>query len=365
MDITSRLNAANGRLKAAKMNIKIEARGSKLCLRTTLPPKPDSSRRDPHQQRIALDISANTQGVSLAEAEAKKVRYLLDSKQFTWEPYIGSQQPECVAVKDWVHSYEQYYFENKARTPKTETTWQMNYLEAFRKLPQDRTLTVDLLKATLASTLPDSRSRQKTYRAFQRLAEFANLEVDLSALAGNYSRQHLEPRDLPDDNVIVQHYSTLPDPAWRCAYGILATFGLRPHELFELDTTDLVNGGYTLRVLDGKTGARKVWAYHPEWVGLFNLRSPLIPQVSGYTHRDLGQRVAQYFRRSKVPFKPYDLRHCWAIRTLDVGLDITLAAQQMGHSLRVHSDIYHHWIGDRHHQKAFEEILAKRNNTTI
>lgn len=359
MDITSRLNAANGRLRAAKMNIRIEARGSRLCLRTTLPPKPNSVKREPHQQRIALDISANIQGVSLAEAEAKKVRYLLDSKQFAWEPYLGLQQPECAFVKDWVTKYEQEYFEHKARTPKTETTWQMNYLEPFRKLPQNSTLTVNLLKTTLADTLPDSRSRQKTYRAFQKLAHFADLEVDLRPLAGNYSRQHLTPRDLPDDNIIVEYYSALSDPAWRYAYGILAAFGLRPHELFELDTTDLVNGGYTLRVLDGKTGARKVWGFYPEWIDLFNLRSPLIPPVSGKTHRDLGQRVAQYFRRSKLPFKPYDLRHCWAIRTLSLGLDMTLAAQQMGHSLRVHSDIYHYWISDRHHQEAYQGILNK------
>ena len=50
---------------------------------------------------------------------------------------------------------------------------------------------------------------------------------------------------------------------------------------------------------------------------------------------------------------------CWAIRTLEFGLDISLAAQQMGHSAQVHSELYHHWISERHHQRAFELMMHR------
>ncbi|MGI8502039.1 MAG: hypothetical protein ACR2LR_13005 [Hassallia sp.] len=29
---------------------------------------------------------------------------------------------------------------------------------------------------------------------------------------------------------------------------------------------------------------------------------------------------------------------------------MSLAAQQMGHSAQIHTELYHHWINERHHQ---------------
>ena len=364
MDITRRINAANGRLKAGKIGIKIEARCDRLNLRTTLPPKPDSDKLYPHQQRIALDIRANIAGVPLAEAEARKVRYLLDSKTFSWDLYLKPEREPCKTVADWVKAYEDEYFSTRARTPKTETTWKMNYIEVFNRLPQNSELTYSILKAAILKTQPDTRMRQKVCWAYQRLATLAGMECDLKSFAGNYSPKSVTPRDLPSDDMVEAHYHTFKDPAWQWIYGMLATFGLRPHEVFFLDTTILVSGGYHLEVLQGKTSNHKVWALHPAWVDKFNLRSPSLPNISGKTHRDLGQRIAQHFRRYSLPFKPYDLRHAWAVRSIAVGLSDSLAAQQMGHSLRIHSEIYHHWISDRHHQKAYEEILQRLNTTS-
>jgi hypothetical protein len=44
---------------------------------------------------------------------------------------------------------------------------------------------------------------------------------------------------------------------------------------------------------------------------------------------------------------------------MEFGLELTLAAQQMGHSLKVHTDVYHHWISEQHHQRAFDKLLAR------
>ncbi|MFW6359494.1 MAG: hypothetical protein ACOC0N_09850, partial [Chroococcales cyanobacterium] len=32
---------------------------------------------------------------------------------------------------------------------------------------------------------------------------------------------------------------------------------------------------------------------------------------------------------------------------MEFGLDLSLATQPMGHSVKVHTDIYHHWISER------------------
>jgi len=86
MDIQGRLNQANGRLHAAKVGVKIEAKGNRLYLRATLPPKPASQKRKAFQQRLALGVHFNPGGISFAEQEARKVGALLDCREFSWEP---------------------------------------------------------------------------------------------------------------------------------------------------------------------------------------------------------------------------------------------------------------------------------------
>jgi integrase len=65
------------------------------------------------------------------------------------------------------------------------------------------------------------------------------------------------------------------------------------------------------------------------------------------------------FKKYGIPFTPYDLRHAWAIRSMEFGLALELAAQQMGHSMAIHSQTYHKWISDRHHREAFARIMQK------
>ncbi|MEB3218047.1 MAG: integrase, partial [Nostocales cyanobacterium 94392] len=63
MDISVRLAQANGRLKNSNIGIAIEQRGNILWLRGTFPPKPNSGKTKPHQQRISLKTKENPQGV--------------------------------------------------------------------------------------------------------------------------------------------------------------------------------------------------------------------------------------------------------------------------------------------------------------
>jgi integrase len=57
--------------------------------------------------------------------------------------------------------------------------------------------------------------------------------------------------------------------------------------------------------------------------------------------------------------KPYNLRHAWAVRTIEFDIPVELAAQQMGHSVLVHNDTYHAWISDGVHQRAFDRALQR------
>jgi integrase len=357
--IEARLNQANGRLKAAKVGVTIIRQGERLYLRATLPPKPLSDKVRNHQQYIALGVRANPGGLSYAEREARKVGALLDCNQFEWTPYLKPAMPDPQTVSDWVQRFEADYFSRKARSHKTETTWKGDYLKVFNRLPQDQALSVALLKQAVVGTEPDTRTRKRTCMALGAIARFANLEFDPKPFSGSYSPQRVSPRDLPTDEVIAEQYYKLVNPSWQWFYGMVATYGLRPHEVFRLDLDELRQGQQIVSVLEGKTGSRRVWPCYPEWFQRWSLSNVKLPPLAlDRSNSSVGRSCSQYFQ-GKLPFVLYDLRHCWAIRTLEFGLDLTLAAQQMGHSVQVHSEQYHHWITERHHQRAFELMMAR------
>lgn len=357
--MSARLNQANGRLRSAKVGVSIEVVGSRLCLRATLPPRPASDKVFSHQQRIYLGVRNNPAGISLAELEARKIGVLIDSKQFDWAPYLKAPMQKPVTVADWVERFRVDYFSRRASNEKSQTTWKGDYLKAFRKLPQDQVLTVDLVKKAILETDPDTKTRKRICMVMGAFSRFAELDFDPKSLAGNYSPSKVTRRDLPTDDAIAEHYNKLVNPQWRWFYGMCATYGLRPHEVFRLDLDALMKGESIVTVLSGKTGSRRVWPYYPEWFTDWHLSNVKLPPISlERANVDIGHSCTRYFQ-GKIPFKLYDLRRCWAVRTLEFGLDVTLAAQQMGHSVQVHTEQYHAWITERHHQAAFDLMMTK------
>ncbi|MBE9031618.1 hypothetical protein IQ266_17940 [filamentous cyanobacterium LEGE 11480] len=192
------------------------------------------------------------------------------------------------------------------------------------------------------------------------LARFAEIEYDPSPYRGSYNPKSVQPRDIPSDALIVESFATLKNPSWRWFFGMVAAYGLRPHEVFRLDLDLLQAGDPVCHVGDNtKTGFRRVWAYHPEWFEQFSLQSVNLPSIKlDRENRKLGESAAEYFHETaRLPFPLYNLRHAWAIRATLYGLQDALASQQMGHSLEVHNRIYQKWIGRAAHQAAYDATL--------
>lgn len=364
-ELDSLVRAANQRLKSSRLGVSILRRGEKLSLRANLPPKPDSVKTQPWQQTIALDIYANPAGVNRAEGEARKVGGLLACKEFSWAPYYQPKVKPERTVGEWAAKFERDYFTRRSRSPKSLTTWRTEYQTVFNALPTGAELTVSLLQTAIAATRPDSRSRRRFCMVAGQLAKFSGLEFDFAPLAGTYSPRRVAPRDLPTDKSIAAWREQIPAThGWQFAFGLMATYGLRNHEVFNLELESLTVAPGILTVLDGKTGPRRIWPCHPEWWQRWQLwEVERLPQVSGRDNSALGGRVTQAFKRHGF-LHPYNLRHAWAVRSLEYGLDVSLAAAQMGHSVQVHTSIYHHWISDRHHQRAFE-LLMQRSDRPI
>lgn len=355
LTFAEKIHRVNERLKAGNVRARIQQRRSRLYLQATFPPKPGSKVERPYQQQLSLGLSATGEGLRLAEAEAKKIGGALDRGDFSWEGYTRESQPEKIG--DWVWRFEADYFARRERNPKTETTWKSEYDRVFRHLPKNQPLTVGALIPVIWEKKPDSRTRKRFVDTCSRLLKFAGIDpAPLADLRGNYHYSSAVERAIPCDAEIsrirVKLLADGGDPGWVWTYGAMATWGLRNHEIFHLDLSRFP----IATVLEGKTEGRTIWPFFPEWANQWELDKHLVPNCTGKTHQDLGQRVTHAFKRLAVGFPPYALRHAWAIRTIEFGLPDILAAQQMGHSVQVHNTIYHRWITDRLHDRMFRAI---------
>ncbi|MGA1626324.1 MAG: site-specific integrase, partial [Prochlorothrix sp.] len=352
----------------------------KINLRATFPPKPGSQRLRPHQQRLSLKIPATLDGVKAAEREAKIIAAQLLAKTFDWHPYLVwslETRQGTGGIGQQIQDFEQYFWEQGDRSANlaaSRTTWEGAYLPYLRRLQtisqtQTQLTASEAIYAAIESYQVNSRSRQLCCTALGAFADFLKLELplDLQALKGSYNPSKTRARTLPSDAEILERFSQIPNPQWQFVYGIMATYGLRNHEVFFCDYQALTQGEAlpTLRVLETtKTGEHEVWPFLPDWIDRFNLRQVQLPSVNTdlteTTLQNIGQRVTRQFRRYGLPFSPYDLRHAWAVRTINLGLPDTVAAKMMGHSVAIHTRTYHRWITRRDQQQAVNAALGRQ-----
>ncbi len=259
-------------------------------------------------------------------------------------------------------SFEEAFFKDprRRRNPKARNTWDGAYKPYLNRLRISKgSLTSKKLMKVLQSYEDGSRSRQQCGTALKALAEHLGIDLpkDWSAESGGYGMNKSSLRSLPSDEQIVEVWSSIPREDYRNAYALMATYGLRNHEVFMSDLGE----DNVLRVIEGtKTGEHLVWPFNPEWVERFNIHPRMVlPQTTATTPKPLGRRISEQFNRYGLPFKPYDLRHAWAVRTCLVGLADTVAARMMGHSVQVHTNTYHHWITRRDQQQAVDAALNR------
>lgn len=354
--IRDTVDQINIRLKAAAIPVRARLNGKHLVLRATLPKKPGEG-EGTKQYDLSLGIPASKDGLKRIEAEAQKLGSLLSLDKFSWDLYSKSndEEPQAKETAQVIADFKaEYLRSNKVK----ETTWKENWQRTFDRLPQDEPLQEASILAVVLTTEPHTRNRELTCQRLQRLADYAGIKVDLKTHKGEYNERSTEPREVPSDDLIVEWYDLVPNPSWRWVYGVLAAFGLRPHETFFCEFKDPC----TLEVLKGKTGYRVARAIHPEWAHQWQLTNVKRPNVTGKTDRDYGQRCSRQFSRYKIPFDPYDLRHAYAIRGSVVkGLPVSSMAAMMGHSALVHTRTYHRWLQDATNEQVYRKLILGEN----
>jgi integrase len=401
--ITARLREHNQRLADAGIGLRLEQRRLRLGLRGLLPSRQGSGMKI---QRISLGLPATEEGLVDAQAQLKRVLQQLASQSFHWSDWSRLERSPAPApgkdpgsreramdrrpLAEELVRFEASFFADprRRRHPSgSRTTWTSAYLPYLRRLqrlasehqspPPDSgggegALAASLLEAVLESYPLASRARQQCGTALAALARQADVDLpsDWGTRAGGYGLHAARFRRLPSDAEILALVERIPNPGWRLAYGLMATYGLRNHEVFFCDLQALARGGdRVVRVLPtSKTGEHQVWPFQPDWVEHFGLQQlgdgpealpPVRTDLRQTTLQQTGRRVAEQFRRYELPITPYDLRHAWALRTIHIGLPDTVAARMMGHSVAIHTRTYHHWITRRDQQQAVDRALGR------
>ena len=394
------LEIVNQRLKAAKAKVTIRESHGSLQLRATLPLKPgdkNTNGADRKQYNISLNIPANLDGLKTAEEEAYELGKLIARKTFEWNhKYLGNEaiKKDFKKIGELLEQFEHEYFKTHKRTTKSEHTFFYYYSRTKRITnPEDIATTENLI--AYIEKLDKDWVRYNAARAISAFCQTFKIDIDLS----KYSKMpERNSRNIPSDEEISTGFTKFEDylynrgnqvnqdvqdswQLWRWTYGMLAVFGLRPRELFiNPDITwwlSQENIDLTWKVhKDCKTGERQALPLHKQWIEDFDLRNPkslkmlatAISKKDKTKHADitaLTQRVSWWFRKVGLDFKPYDLRHAWAIRAHVLGIPIKAAADNLGHSVQVHTETYQRWFSLDMRKLAINQALSKRNEIEV
>ncbi len=382
MNLIQEINNVNDKFATQGSKLKIEKRGEKLNIRGSLPSKEDKNNFK--IQRISLGLKANISGLEEAKKKLQLINLQLELNQFDWINWISN--PYKKQIKDGfefpnrLNQFEEFFFKEKKgdfRNSTRKTTWRSSYKPYMKRILDvysdlENEALEKIFQKTLESYKEGSRSRKQCATSLSVLAKFLDIKLpeDWKLNSRGYGLNKAGFRDLPTDELIEKLWEKVPNKSWKFVFGLMATYGLRNHEVFFCDLSSLTNfGDKIIRVLPTtKTGEHQVWPFHPEWVEKFELSKlgenpELLPNIKRdlkiTTLQNIGKKITDQFKRYSLQIKPYDLRHAWAVRTIFYDLPDTVAARMMGHSVSLHTQTYHHWITKRDQQQAVNNALLK------
>ena len=361
------LDGLNGSLS----HCRVAERSNHYQLRAKLPKKADLHTLS--HQTISTGLKATPDNVPLLRSMANDLEEQIQGGTFNWafwskealQKRIRGIDPNGITPSEFAEAIAEAF---RHKYPGVElswkTIWGKKYQPAFKRMKALPVLVVDeaalrdliLSNPSLASRKTDGSIYSVTiaYKGWHRQFDRSSI---FEAAAG-YTAAELTPRDIPSDEELLSYYRKIEAPHWKWMYGVLLTYGIRPHEIVNAS----IRPDGRLDISDGKTGFRESWPCMPEWVDELNLRDVHRPTQSVQT---VAKIASDYFsekpagrpgvrtRPARLPFSLYVLRHSYAIRLMGQGYSSDLAAKLMGHGVRVHTTIYRRWMTQQHMDKMF------------
>lgn len=391
------LDKVKARLKDGKVKVGLVVSKSTIQLQASLPIRPGDTDRlgtGYKQYKISLNIPANLDGLKTAEEEAQELGKLIARKTFEWnDKYLGKGRiSESVkTVGDVLDKFESEYFKSHKRTEKSKHTFSY-YLDYLKRYVGVETLLTQESINLVIENLTNDHAKQsavKTLKVLKNTLGITTFTLDNIKI----KKPQTQIRDIPSDEDVVKFFGNFliysqnrkgtikkdlinTWKLWQWVYGMLATYGLRPRELFVNPDINWwlspENKDNTWKVdRETKTGYREALPLHPDWVELFDLKNReclelLKKQTDGKTSftdiNVIRVNCSSWFRRVNIPFTPYDLRHAWAIRAHIMGVPIKAAADNLGHSVEIHTEIYQKWFSLDNRKKVIKMAVNKQDD---
>lgn len=427
------VNEANGRLKQIGKQGKratIVAKKTSLSLQFTFK---DGNGRP--QKNVGLGgIPVSAKGVEEAEKIAQMVTNQLTANQFTWGWFnnlIGkptSEQTKQLTCKEMVEQYKEYYFKQRKDNKVPKVSWYQNCSNietTFNNI--DKPISLSLIREVIECTANNSEARKTTLNGLVGFLKYFDIS-DYKQIVKNYKANNKikrKVRNVPNDEKIIEIYKNGFVPRqkcpkkyfhrysqWQFLYSLLATYGLRIHEAWNIanwdkpvtlkggdwvaidldndnsielqrDAGDLIipaildpnNKDYILCIKhDTKTGYRMTMPISPEghnWIEEFNLLQPLnLPDIEEPLKRtgdDKGgttctSSTCDWFKRHKYGFAPHDLRHAYNHRGHYMSYNPKALADSLGHSVTMNSTGYLRHTSDSVKLKGMTDTIKKEQN---
>jgi integrase len=395
-----KLKDAIANLKRDKTRVSIKQTGNSLQLQATLPLKPGDicrNGRGKKQYLISLGIPANLDGLKTAIEESYELGKLIARHTFEWnEKYLGVKSKEKVEIKtigELLDKFEDEYFKKNSFTEKRQRMLQ-KYRIARIKRHCNLQLEVNYDNfRTCINEVSSEGAKDGVLIALKLLSNTFNLQFDFSDIKVNRNRKI---RIIPTDEQIEANFllfeqrslnrkkqpkselrNTWKLKAW--CYGMLAVYGLRPHELLTHPDIDwwlsLENVDNTWKVHETcKTGEREAFPLNLYWIEKFDLKNPQrLAELKKWSETLIKpgqmdfavQNIAQFFKRIGISFQPYNLRHAWAIRAHLLGIPIKAASDNLGHGVEIHTRTYQRYFGRDNRKKAINEAIHKKSEVEL
>ena len=391
----------NAQLDTDKVRVKLKlTSANSIGLQGTFPCKEGEIGKNgsPNKQyTISIGTMANDAGVKTAIAKARELDWQLTTKTFQWTPELLGKQAQKIAlpeqeqpaklISELIEEYEKEYWKTHDKNSRQgKRNWEESYLQYLKKLSQDVPLSNVTLGEALTKTNPNTASRRLLVWQLRKFCDFCNF--DGTKIIDSYATKipKRKARNVPNDDEIIANFQKIGEPLplkasktdtqpeqWQWVYGMLATYGLRPHELFAIDLKAFTDSSniYHLVTLkpeltEGtKTGERKcgIPPLHPEWVELFDLKNVKMPLFTSQIKNRHGT-ISKKFLKHKLRFTPYDLRHAYAIRGHRLRIPIRTMADYMGHTVQEHTVTYQSHMSKNTNIEIYKEVVLEKQAVT-
>jgi|GEM_PF-1452644 len=372
-------------------------------------------------------------GLELAKQRAGKISLKLIHNEFHWQwfdEYIKGHKPvdeiavllsypvqhwidklyatkkKQISERSWYNAYLNYYnrFYPPVQRGKDESLADFNARKAalsaeYRQKP----LSEKLIRNCFDNTKAHTRARATCYQVIRTLLKTADLQDHFKKLLAEYKITTIykeSQRNVPNDHRIKEVYYTAFQiksscqkryrhtyRQWQWLYGLLATYGLRIHEAWNIANWDkavYLKGNDWVKINETehainlpantiipafnspendmhvlaignqtKTGYRLAYPLSPageDWVKEFDLMGEFrLPEVknplgaksaNGSLSMNCTIQTCEKFRDYELGFTPHDLRHAFNHRGRLLKIDVPALAASLGHSEGMNAGTY-------------------------